>query len=104
MSRRWMGTALIALWFAHTASAQAPYLPIQNGPAPLPEPLPCQSAAPAAAAPMPSGCVSAVELPSNTPNAWCDEAPCCPPACYFFFGGMGLARQRTGHVPIAVLD
>jgi hypothetical protein len=103
MSRWWMGTALIAMWLAETASAQAPYLPLASGGAPVPEPMPCPTA-PAGMAPAPSQCMSVVELPSNLPNAWCQEPVYCPPAFYVYVGGMGLQRQRMGHVPIAVLD
>lgn len=104
MSRWWMGTALMALWLAGAASAQAPYLPSPSGPPSMPEPLPCLTAPAPRMAPASMESPSPVSLPSNLPNAWCDEGVYCPPACYVHIGGIGLSRQRMGHLPVAVLD
>jgi hypothetical protein len=97
-----MGTALLALWWAATAAAQAPYLPQSPTPV-MPDPLPCP-APPGPPAPLPVDLLSTPPLPGDTLNAWCDDLPCSQPACYVFIGAMGLKRQRMGHLPVAVFD
>src|SRR5262249_11421176 len=117
---RWSnGAALLAVWVMGGAAARAQGVPAR-GPAPgMPEPLPgaaarpragpvaavgAMTAGPGACAAGGGGCDTDLSLPANTPTAWDDREPTCP-ACYAYFGGMGLARQRPGRGagPVAII-
>ncbi len=50
------------------------------------------------------GAASSLALPADLPNAWCDDQPHEPPACYGSVGYMGLRRERLGHSAVAVFD
>src|SRR5262245_36869312 len=114
MTKWWMGVALVAGALVGPAAAPAQYLP-QNGPPPLPEPVPegCQPPpklgppvvpGPLGPAQAPRGPCDDLSLPCNNRYAF-DECPRSPEcAAYFALGAMALQRQRLGHGPVALLD
>jgi hypothetical protein len=109
MARWWLGTALIAVGFASSASAQGPNMPQQGQPA-MPEPLPYYSSGPTSGGPMPATAPmggmqpdSGLSLPGNLPNAW-SKSDYDPAAWYATAGYLGLFRQSLPNGAAIALD